>query len=404
MTPATVSAAEDDTPATLINGDRLSLPELHAQFSGWLEAHTLELERFLIQPESCEDSIAQEQALLRLLWDAGWSRIGWPTECGGLGGGVLHRGVFYDTLMRSGIPLPQTMPVVETLGNTMLHFAPDLAATELRRFIRGDTLWCQGFSEPEAGSDLGSLRTAAQQTTGGFMVSGQKIWTTLGHLADYCAVLVRTGEPGSAYRGLSLLFADMRTPGVEARPIRAVSGRNEFAELFFDGVHVPLSGLIGTVNEGWTAAMYALQWERGMYAWQQQSWMHCRLDELVKIARTWPDGGRSLAGAFARVHVQLTEVRLKARETVRALAEGVNPGPRISVDKLLLATAEQELFNLGRCVLASELELGTTQSDLEWRRDFLYSRAATVFGGSADIQRNIVAERLLNLPREARGG
>ena len=260
--------------------------------------------------------------------------------------------------------------------------------------LRGDEVWCQGFSEPDAGSDLASLRCRAAATPDGWTLSGQKVWSSLGSVSQRTAMLARTADGG--HRGISMLLVDLDAPGCVVRPIRASSGRNEFAELFFDETPVGADRIIGELNGGWAVAMYLLQWERGMYAWQRQAVLHARLADLVAEV----DPSDSVAETMlADAWVRLTAVRAAAAATVRRLAEGQNPGPEISVDKILLSTAEQSLSECYRRLLPLRFTFGHAVDDQVHRADWFYSRMATIYGGALDIQRSILAERVLGLPR-----
>jgi alkylation response protein AidB-like acyl-CoA dehydrogenase len=348
-----------------------------------------------------EDLFAREVAFRKILWDAGWTRLGWPEAVGGRGGDALLRGEVYEELCASGYPMPETLSVVEVLGPMMLEYARPLAERYLPKFLRGDEMWCQGFSEPNAGSDLAAIRTRAADNGDHYLLNGQKIWTTMGHLGDRCVVLARTGSLESAHRGITAFLVDMDSPGVEVRPIRAATGRNEFAELFFDDVAVPADRVVGDLNGGWAVAMYILQWERGMYGWQRQSLLHSQMDRLLTQLES--PGGEA-ADRLGEAYLAIHSLRMTCRKTLRRLADGQNPGPEISVDKILLATAEQTTLDTVRDLLDPQVEIGDDESSVAWRREFIYTRSASIYGGAGEIQRNIVAERLLGLPKEASRG
>jgi acyl-CoA dehydrogenase len=375
-------------------------PDAYATaLNAWMESNAGELAPFCARnPGSIEDAFAHEARFLALLADGGWSRYGWPEDVGGLGGSAILRGVLYDELTRAGYVIPEAYLFFEVLAPTLVTYAPRLAASEFGPCLRGDVVWCQGFSEPDAGSDLASLRTRAVEDGDGFRVNGQKVWASFGTVAQRSAVLVRTGSPESRHRGLSMLWIDLATPGVTVRPISAETGRNEFAELFFDDVVVPRDHLIGELNGGWAVAMYLLQFERGMYAWQRQSWMHTRLEQAMAEAVRL-DGTESLIGG---AYLALLALRLKCRDTVLRLAREENPGPGISVDKLLLSGAEQKILDTARTLLWPRLEFDDSDAAQVWRSEWLFARAASIYGGAAEVQRDIVAERLVGLGR-ARG-
>ncbi|MBS45651.1 MAG: acyl-CoA dehydrogenase [Nocardioides sp.] len=373
-----------------------------AQLAAWLQEHATELAPWRHRAtQGIAAAVEHDRGLLASLHDAGWSRYGWPAETGGLGGPVALRAVLYDELAAADLEVPEAFVILETLGPLLAHLAPHLAAVHLPRFLRGDELWGQGFSEPEAGSDLAHLRTRAVSDGTGFRVTGQKVWTTLGQFASFAAVLARTGAADSAHRGLTMLWVDLAAPGVTVRPIAAASGRDEFAEMFFDDVPVPAEGVIGEVGGGWAAAMYLLQYERGMYAWQRQAVLHRRLRQLAALVGDDAPSGTDVA-ALGRAQLLCAGLRARSATTVARLSDGENPGPEISVDKVLLGRCEQAVTDAWRRLRGTDMLLGADDSAITGREEWFYSRASTIFGGAADIQRDILADRVLDLPRGAR--
>jgi len=370
--------------------------ELRNDLRAWLaeQGDTFASARATAEPVAIEAVMAADLRLQRALWDAGFTRHGWPASVGGVGGTAVLRAAVYEELVKAGYRISLAMLTVETLGPAMVAFAPALSERYLPACLRGDEVWCQGFSEPDAGSDLASLRCRAVQTANGFEVSGQKVWSSLGSMSQRAALLVRTGGPG--HRGISMLLVDLDAPGCVVRPIRASSGRNEFAELFFDATPVAADRVVGALNGGWDVAMALLQWERGMYAWQRQAVLHAQLASAVGAA---DDLDAPTERAVADAWVQLTALRSVAARTVRRLAAGENPGPEISVDKILLATTEQAVLNVRRRLDRVGFVLGDTDDDERHRAEWFYSRMASIYGGSIEIQRSIIAERVLGLPR-----
>ncbi|GAA2403793.1 acyl-CoA dehydrogenase family protein [Actinomadura vinacea] len=363
----------------------------------WLEERREALDPFR-RPCGIED----DRRLMRILFDAGWSRWGWPEQAGGLGGSAVLRAVLYDELAAAGVRIPEPFVLLETLGPVLTRYAPELAGRHLTDYLSGERLWGQGFSEAEAGSDLASVRTRARQDGDGFVLNGHKLWTTLGQFARWAAVLARTGALDSGHRGLSLLWVDLTAPGVTVRPIRAANGRDEFAEMYFDDVRVPAGHLIGGVDEGWAVAMYLLQFERGTYAWLRQAVLHHRIGT---IAATAPEGaGRTRLASLGRAHLAATALRAKSRGTVHRLAAGLNPGPLISVDKLLLSRAEHAVFDAARRLRWADLALSDDEEAAALRAEWFCSRASSIFGGAAEVQRDIVADHVLALPKGDRRG
>jgi alkylation response protein AidB-like acyl-CoA dehydrogenase len=370
----------------------------------WLATNAAALGAFRARnTTSIAAGVEHDRELLRGLHDAGWSRWGWPLELGGLGGPIALRAVLYDELAAADIEIPEAYVILETLGPLLVAYAPDLARVHLPRFLQGYELWGQCFSEPDAGSDLAHLRTCATPTGDGFVLAGQKVWTTLGQFAAYAAVLARTGGPESAHRGLTMIWVDLRSPGVTVRPIAAANGRDEFAEMYFDDVVVPATGLIGTVGGGWAAAMYLLQYERGMYAWQRQALLHRRLRQVVRHASGSPTPNATAQAALGRAIIAVAALRARSRQTVLRLSAGENPGPDISIDKVLLGQAEHATFDALRQLDWIAMASSAAPASVTQREEWFYSRASTIFGGAIDVQRDIVAERVMGLPRTGRG-
>ncbi|WNM31913.1 acyl-CoA dehydrogenase family protein [Streptomyces sp. Li-HN-5-11] len=364
----------------------MKVDDFRRALRAWLDTHEL-------SPGSDRGLDAQVSQLARVrgaLWDAGWMRYGWPREVGGLGGPSVLRAVLGEEVASRDLAEPGIWSMAEVLVPTLIDYAPPaLAAEMVPRLLGGREQWCQGFSEPGSGSDLASLSTRAVRDGETWVVSGQKVWTSLAQYAARCVLLARTDGPGHA--GISAFFVDMDTPGITVRPLRTMHGVDEFAEVFLDAVRVPADRLLGAPGEGWRLAMDLLPYERSTCFWHRIAHLHSRLDRLLA------DGCEPDADALGAAWLGLHTVRCRSAATQRALAEGRRPGAETSVDKILLATAEQRLFDTARDLLPGAVEL-TGQGD--WRTEYLYSRAATIYGGTAEIQRNIVARRLLDLGKE----
>jgi alkylation response protein AidB-like acyl-CoA dehydrogenase len=375
----------------------MDIATFRAELGRWLAEHAGDFDRFRHLPTDLDGQFGLLGELQRMLYDAGWLRCGWPEELGGLGGSSLLRGVLSEELAAAGCPPPFSFGMMEVLAPAVARFAPAIAAWALPPLLRGDEAWCQGFSEPEAGSDLASLRLRAVDEGDHFRLSGQKVWTSWAQYATRCILLARTGTTEDGHRGITALFVDMDSPGVTVRPLRAMSGDAEFAELFFDDVLVPKDRVIGSVGSGWSVTMYVLSCERGAVAWQRQAWMHRRLGDL--LAAAGPESSDAVASWAGDAFANLYALRLASRRTFRRLEGGEIPGPDASVDKILMATAEQGLFDGAVEIVPGSLLAGDDADARTWRTDYFYSRAASIYGGTSEIQRNIVAEHLLGLPR-----
>lgn len=379
-------------------GPPLEVPD----WAGWLESRRHDLTRFVPVPEdTLEERIDRGLNLLAFLDESGVTGWGWPEALGGRGGTAIHRANFYDALTRFGLGLPESVAALEVVGSALVEFAPELAAKHLPDILAGRTVWCQGFSEPDAGSDLASLRTTALKSDDGWVINGQKVWTSLAHRADWCAVLARTGDKDSRHRGLTLFWVDLRSEGVSIRPLRTLTGEEEFSEVYLDDVAVATDHVIGEVDQGWSVAMHLLQFERGMWAWQRQALMHVELEQALGAAvELTATQTQEVGYAYAG----LAALRVKCRRTVERLAAGEVLGPEVSVDKVLLSQTEHAVNDVIRSLDRLRFSLGDDAASRGVRGEWFYSRAASVYGGAVEVQKNIIAQRLLNLPREVRNG
>jgi alkylation response protein AidB-like acyl-CoA dehydrogenase len=352
--------------------------------------------------------IAKFSTLMNWLFDGGWIRWGWPEEVGGLGGSPILRCEILERLALRGYEIPYHLQVLEVVGPAVMNHAPQLAATVLPGALRGDELWCQGFSEPEAGSDLAALRTRATcRDDGKFVINGQKIWTSYGAHADRMVLLARTGSVTDRHRGLVMLLVDLDSPGIERRPIALASGREELAEFFFTDVVVDPERLIGEVGGGWSVAMDLLQYERGSYAWMRMAMASHRLQEAMQATdvNAWAVDSDPLAGsAVGQAYLNVAALRARTSSTLRRLYANEVVGEQTSVDKLLLSTAEQDVLDVSAALLDTKMLLGDDPVGQRWRDDWWYSRAASIYGGAREIQHSIIADRVLKLPKEGVGG
>ena len=350
---------------------------------------------------SAEDGLAHDATVMARLYADGWNRYGWPESAGGLGGNEIHRAVYCEELGHAMLPIPAQHWTLETLGPALLKFAPHLGAQYLPGYLSGAEWWGQSFSEPESGSDLATLRTrAVDDGAGGFVINGQKIWTSQGPTATRLLALVRTGAAESRHRGLTMIMVDADAPGVTIRPIALASGRRELAEVFFDDVRVDADRVVGEVGGGWAVAMHLMQYERGMYGYAVLNKVLTEMSrlraEMVAVGATEAQRGR-----FARVYVQVAAAQARTATTVRRLAAGEAVGADSSIDKLLFGRAEKEVNDLILEINREQMIAGNSSAVLNTARaEWWYSRAATVMGGTAEVQRGIIADHLLGLPKE----
>ncbi len=346
----------------------------------------------------------------RLAWNrhlaaAGWTCLGWPAEFGGHDATLAEQVIFHEEYARSGAPARVGYLGEELLGPTLVAFGtPEQRRRFLPPIAAVRELWCQGYSEPGAGSDLAAVATTATLDGDQWVITGQKVWTSLAHVADWCFVLARTQAGSQRGAGLSYLLVPMRQAGVTVRPIRQLTGTSEFNEVFFDGARTDRGFVVGEVGDGWRIAKATLAIERGVATLGQQVMFRRELDGLVDAARRGAAGADPLVrDKLARAWIGLEVMRAHALATLDAPA-GAGTGAEASVMKLLWSRWHQELGELAMEVLgaSSMLASGPPYDLTDWQRLFLFSRADTIYGGSSEIQRTIIAERALGLPRQAR--
>jgi alkylation response protein AidB-like acyl-CoA dehydrogenase len=361
-------------------------------------------------PHSLDDRMAVLRRWQAACYAAGLVGRAWPAEFGGGGGAAIDQIVIDQELAAAGAPEFVNVVGLGVLGPSLLRFGND---AQRRRYIpsilSAEEIWCQGFSEPEAGSDLASLRTRAVQEGENFVINGQKTWVSWGQYATRCGVLARTDESVPKHRGISMLIVDMSTPGIEVRPMTQITGHAEFCELFLDDVVVPRENLLGELGDGWKIAMYTLGHERGTAALPRQVTLRTWLDRAVAVAEQRRLDGRSVLEdseaqrALARALIGIEVLRHHAYRTVGEFLNGGAVGPESSSVKLLMAEAEQRLASTVLEVLGPTLLDGDPDRAREnefWYETYLYSRAASVYGGAQQIQRDIIADRVLSLPKD----
>jgi len=372
--------------------------DFRAALHAWLDANRAELAPRHGPPWTLDERVAQMQRVKSILFEAGWMQFGWPERVGGRGGSPMLRTELGAALAARDLADPGLFSLIEVLAPTLIDFArPELAAEVVPHLLSGTELWCQGFSEPDAGSDLASLRCRAipdnARTASAWVIDGQKVWTSLAQYSDRCVLLTRTGPADSRHRGITAFFVDMDAPGITVRPLEMINGEREFAEVFFDGVVVPADRMLGELNGGWAVAMSILPYERSSCFWQKVAFLYQRLGRLVELA----PGDDRAAEVVGNAYLQLHALRARSRATQHRLAETGTLGAETSIDKVLVATAEQATYDAVRRLLSGMIEMDDGAAAEVWRAEYLYSRAATIYGGTAEVQRNIIARRLLGL-------
>jgi alkylation response protein AidB-like acyl-CoA dehydrogenase len=346
-----------------------------------------------------EERLEWERALGR----AGWTCLSWPARFGGRDASLLEQVVFYEEYARAGGPGRVGLVGEGLIGPTILHFGTDDQRERfLPRIASGEELWCQGYSEPNAGSDLANLATRAELDGDEWVLDGQKVWTSLAHWAQWCFVLARTDRDAPRHRGISYLLVPMDQPGIEIRPIEQITGTSEFNEVFFDGARTRADLVVGEVNGGWKVAMGTLAFERGALTLGQQLAFLNEWNEILATARERGLASDALTRQrLAATWIQLEIMRYTAMRGLTALSKG-EVTRETSIGKLFWGNLHRTMGELAMDVLgpwsqvAKELPYELTRPQAM----FLYSRADTIYGGSNQIQRNVIGERVLGLPPE----
>jgi len=360
-------------------------------------------------PRGIEERVAFARDWQRRLHEGGWGGLDWPREFGGREAGVVESLIYGEEYARARAPDLIMLAVgLHLVGPTLIAHGTDAQKQRfLAPILSGEEIWCQGFSEPGAGSDLAGLRTRGEVRGDAIVVTGQKIWTSFAQAADWCILVVRTDPDSTRHRGLSFLVVDMKTPGITVRPLREMTGEAWFNEVFFDEVRVPIEHLVGELHRGWDVVLTTLSVERGTSA--QHARLASDLERLIELART-TRYGRGMAAEDKGVRQKLaafaTEVRIlrmTAYRNAAAIERTGQPGPEGSTLKLACSELDQRMKDaaieiLGASGLVPAGDPRSVDSGF-WCHELLWSRATTIYAGTSEIQRNILAQRILGLPR-----
>lgn len=378
--------------------------ELQAEVRHWLAANAPD-------PGAIPTHLDQRIPYLRewqaRCYEQGYVGRSWPAEFGGGNRPPVEQIIVDQELAAAGAPEFPSVVGLDVLGPSLITFGNDeQRRAHIEKILSAEEIWCQGFSEPEAGSDLASLRTKAVDDGDNFVVSGQKTWISWGQWASWCGVLCRTDDADKKHRGLSILIMDMNSPGVEVRPMTQITGHAEFAELFLDEVVIPKENLLGERGQGWLITLHTLGHERGTAALPRQVKMRTWLDRLVLDASREVGGARLIDDEahqveLARAQIGVEVLRHHAYRTVGEFLNGGAVGEDSSTVKLMMAEAEQRIGETAIEVLGPTMFDGEDdhrKADAFWYETYLYSRAASVYGGTQQIQRGIIADRILKLP------
>jgi alkylation response protein AidB-like acyl-CoA dehydrogenase len=377
----------------------------------WFADHRAQIEHTrAVDWEAGGEAFERYRTWERTLYEAGLGAVAWPREYGGRGATMVQQAIFNEEYTLADAPNRINRLGLGLLGPTLMVYGTDEQKTRhLPRILACDEIWCQGYSEPDAGSDLASLRTRAVREGDELVVSGQKIWTSLGKFGDWIFTLVRTDPEAPKHKGITFLLIDMHAPGVEVRPLVQIDGTARFAEVFFTDVRVPVANVVGRMNDGWTVAMALLGFERGGGLYGPALFNRIFRDVLELSRREPRDGGvaaddSDVRRRLAQAYIETRIYELTVQRALTRLARGQAPGPEASLNKLYWSEMKVRLTELALDILGPRAELGPGSPDAEhdggWYGEYLYARASTIFAGTSEVQKNIIAQRVLGLPRE----
>lgn len=379
------------------------------EFRDWLSANVPQ-DWSSWREKPLEESFPYLRSWQRKLHEGGWAAVSWPKEYGGRSASLMEQAIFWEEMARVEAPPMANALGLGLIGPTIIAFGTD---QQKKRFIpkilSAEEIWCQGFSEPNAGSDLASLQTQARLEGGHYIVNGQKVWTSYGWVGDWCELVVRTDSEAPKHKGLTVLLVDMKSPGVEVRPLRQMTGESEFNELFFRDVRVPVDNVLGKVNDGWNVAVSTLMHERGSYGARLHLIFKRNINRLIQIARTTPRNGRMAADdpvvrqKLGQCVAEIEIMRLnQLRAFSRITATGV-PGPEGSIQKIFWSELNQRLQQLAQEILGPYGQLLAADAHAvdkgAWSYGYLRTRGNTIEAGTSEVQRNIIGHFVLGFPR-----
>ena len=382
------------------------------EFRAWLEVNIPEgwSGVDVREPESSQDRFIFLRAWQKKMADAGWVGIHWPKEYGGRGASIIQQTIFVEEMARSSAPPLINVLGLSLLGPTLIAYGtPEQKKRFLANILNADEIWCQGYSEPNAGSDLAALRTEAVLDGDHFIVNGQKTWTSFGHHADWCFAVVRTDPEAPKHKGLTYMLIDMHAPGVDVRPLKQMTGESEFNEVFFENVKVPVDNVVGKVNSGWEIALATLMFERGTLGASLQVAFKRQLDRLVELSRSIKRNGKPasedpiIRQKLGQIYTEVEIFRLNQMRTITRMAKSGVPGPEGSIQKIFWSEMNQRMQKTAMEILGPYGQLTRDSSHAidggQWVHHYLRSRGNTIEAGTSEIQRNIIGHFVLGLPR-----
>ena len=406
---AILQIALEEKPMDLnLNAEELRFRD---EFRAWLEANIpAEWAAYREQHESSRERFDFLRAWQKQMYEAGWTGISWPKEFGGRGASLIQQTIFIQEMARAGAPPLINVLGLSLLGPTLIAYGTEAQKQRfLSNILSADEIWCQGYSEPNAGSDLAALRTEAVLDGEHFVVNGQKTWTSFGHYADWCFAVVRTDPDLAKHKGLTYMLVDMHSPGVSVRPLKQMTGESEFNEVIFQDVRVPLDNVVGKVNGGWEIAIATLMFERGTLGASLQITFKRQIERLIELSRTIKRNGGVAADdpiirqKLAQIYTEIEVFRLNQMRTLTRMSKTGVPGAEGSIQKIFWSEMNQRMQQAAMEILGPYGQL-TNDSEYSidhghWAHAYLRSRGNTIEAGTSEIQRNIIGHFVLGLPK-----
>jgi alkylation response protein AidB-like acyl-CoA dehydrogenase len=381
------------------------------EFRAWLEANApKDWEKRFPRGEDTQERFEFLRAWQKTMFEAGWVGIHWPKEYGGRGATLIEQALFIEEIARTKVPAPINVLGLSLLGPTLIKYGTEAQKQRfLANILSGDEIWCQGYSEPNAGSDLAALRSEAVLDGDHFVVNGQKTWTSFGHHADWCFAVVRTDPDVPKHKGLTYMLIDMHSPGVSLRPLKQMTGESEFNEVVFQNVQVPVENVVGKVNDGWNIAIATLMFERGTLGASLQITFKRQIERLIELSKTIMRNGRPasedslIRQKLAQMYAEIEIFRLNQLRTLTRMNKAGVPGAEGSIQKIFWSEMNQRMQQVAMEMLGPYGQLaGESQYAVdhgEWAHAYLRSRGNTIEAGTSEIQRNIIGHFVLGLPK-----
>lgn len=377
------------------------------ELRNWLEARKAAGEIPGVGQASLDDYVAVGKRWQRRLHEGGWCGLHWPASYGGRGIGIVEQIIFQEELARIGSPQLVNLLALSMVGPLLIdHGTESQKLRYLRPILDASEIWCQGYSEPGAGSDLAAVATRAELDGDEYVVNGQKVWTSYAQYADMCILLARTSSVGEKHQGLTLMIVDMRSAGIEVRPLRQMNGDSEFNEVYFTDVCVPRGNVVGAEGQGWKMAVALLMYERATLTFQRQLQSRVALEDLMRFARErkGATGDPVVAQRVAQAYIESQALRFTSLRHLTRQLRGEPPGPEGSIEKLFWSEMYQRMLEIPLSIAGPYGQLTSEDArapaEGRWPHLFLYSRGRTIAAGTSEIQRGIIAQRVLGLPKD----